>query len=485
MPVPRLASLLLAACVLCGGGILVLAANDRSAAQSKSGRAPVSVPITSATFRQIAAAQMPAVVSLRTERPSRVRPLPQFPPGFPFDPRRFMPLPDGKERFSTGAGSGFIIDARGLILTNHHVIDGAMTIEVGLYGNDDVTYEARVIGRDPLTDSALIQLTEKPEGPLPTAVLGSSRELQPGDWVVAIGNPFNLAHTVTIGVVSAIGRPYVVADGRSEEVIQTDAAINPGNSGGPLMNVRGEVVGINTAIVGNGGAGNLGIGFAIPIDIVRGVLPQLRKGEVTRGRLGVRIMRVPAAAIDEFGLAGREGAVVSAVAPDSPAARAGLEPGDVVVEYNGATIDDPSALSGMVAATTPGTTVPIVIVRNKERRTLQVEVDRLTFESAGAAARDGRAEGFGLTLRDLTGVEAERLGMPSGRDGVLVTAVEPASTSMRSGIRPGDVILEIGREPVGRTAEALRRLDAVGADGTALLLLWRNRGELFVTVPHE
>jgi serine protease Do len=485
MRVPTLAGLIIAALVV-GGALLVVSADDGRTGQLVDARdALLPIAITSATFREIAEAQMPAVVNIRTESQARVRAMPQFPPGFPFDFRRFTPMPREERRLVEGTGSGFIIDASGLILTNHHVVEDAMTIVVGLYGEPEITYAAEVVGRDVLTDSALIRLTEEPQVPLRTAALGSSAELQPGDWVLAVGNPFNLAHTATVGVVSAIGRPYPVAEGRSQDVIQTDAAINPGNSGGPLMNLRGEVVGINTAMVGNGGAGSLGIGFAIPIDAVRAVLPQLRKGDVARGRLGVQITRVPAVAVDEFGLSSRDGAVVSTLAPGGPAARAGVRPGDVVVEYNGDTVSDPDALSRMVSNTAPGTTVPMVVVREQERRTLEVQVDQLTLGKPDAATTDSVAEGFGLTLRDPTRAEAAQLRLPPNRGGVLVAEVAAGSTGTRAGMRPGDVILEVGREPVRGAADALQRLAALEPDGTALLLLWRDGREVFVTVPRS
>ena len=235
------------------------------------------------------------------------------------------------------AGTGFIIDKAGFILTNNHVVEGATKIKVSLYGeDDDQEYDAKVVGRDPLTDSALIELTEKPDHTLPEVKFGDSSQMQPGDWVMAIGNPFGLAHTVSVGVISALERPFPVAEGRSAQVLQTDAAINPGNSGGPLLNLRGEVIGINTAIYTDAPQqGNIGIGFAIPINTVRELLPQLRTGKITRGRIGVSVGSIPRDAVDEFGLKDRKGAVVQSVAPDSAASKAGLEPGDVIVGFNG------------------------------------------------------------------------------------------------------------------------------------------------------
>src|SRR5688500_5360893 len=279
--------------------------------------APITGQVNATTFREIAKAVSPAVVNIRTESRQRAQDLSDFFGGGGsgddlFD--RFFGLPGGpqgprgqgpgqqqqqppqqrepRERLVQAAGTGFIIDKAGFILTNNHVVEGATKIEVSLYGEDeDFTYEARVVGRDPLTDSALIELTQKPNHELPVAKFGDSAQMQPGDWVMAIGNPFGLAHTVSVGVISA-NRPghLPVAEQRFAEVLQTDAAINPGNSGGPLLNLRGEVSGINTAIATTGMAqGNMGVGFAIPSNLVRDLLPQLRVGKITRGRIGVGI----------------------------------------------------------------------------------------------------------------------------------------------------------------------------------------------------
>ena len=213
------------------------------------------------------------------------------------------------------SGSGFIISKDGLILTNNHVVEGATKIEVGLFGEDpDQVYQAKIIGRDELTDSALIQLTEKPNHPIPEAKFGDSSQMGAGDWVIAIGNPFNLNHTVSVGVISRTEPSFQVADRRFGEMLQTDAAINPGNSGGPLLNLRGEVIGVNTAIISNGRAeGNMGVGFAVPINTIRDLLPQLSTGKVIRGRIGVQVGLVPRDGYEDFGLKSRTGAVVQSV----------------------------------------------------------------------------------------------------------------------------------------------------------------------------
>ncbi len=287
--------------------------------------APISGPVDALTFRTIARTVSPAVVNIRTE--SHQRELTEFGGDGGDDMlRRFFGQPKKPESRSApltvAAGTGFIIAKEGLILTNNHVVEGADKVEVSLYGeDDDLRYKARVVGRDPLTDSALIELTEKPDHTLPEVRFGDSSQMEPGDWVMAIGNPFNLSHTVSVGVISALKRPFPVATGRTMDMLQTDAAINPGNSGGPLLNVRGEVVGMNTAIYADARqSGNIGIGFAVPINTVRSLLPQLRGGgKITRGMIGVQVQPVPRDMLDDFGLKERKGALVVTVTGDGPA----------------------------------------------------------------------------------------------------------------------------------------------------------------------
>src|SRR5690242_2486888 len=376
--------------------------------------APLTGPLSADTFRNIAKAQAPMVVNIKTEMKARSQDLEGlFGGGNGSDDflRRFFGGPGGgqgqgddnengntrrrrqREPIARAAGSGFIINGRdGFILTNNHVVEDAIKIEVYLYTDDETPYMAKVIGRDVLTDSALIQLIEHPSTPLPEAKFGDSSQMQPGDWVMAIGNPFSLAHTISVGVISATKRPFQVTDQRSNEMLQTDAAINPGNSGGPLLNIRGEVIGINTAIISNGQSeGNIGIGFAVPINTVRDLLPQLREGKVIRGRIGVSVATVPREGFEEFGLRSRTGAVVSSVLPNSAASKAGMEPGDVVVEYNGRPVPNRDELVKMVVATKPGTSVPVKILRNKQERTLTVVVEQLDLDAENQKAQNNRS----------------------------------------------------------------------------------------------
>src|SRR5262245_52940385 len=331
-----------------------------STAQTLTVPAMNSTPVTGAldaqTFRNVAKAQQPMVVNIRTESKQRGQDLSDFFGGGGGSPDDFLhrffggqepdnqdqprggqgqggqgqgqgqgggrgQRPRPREQTTVAAGTGFIISGKdGLIITNNHVIDDATKIEVSLYGeDDDQTYPAKLIGKDALTDSALIQLTEKPNHQLPEAKFGDSAQMAAGDWVMAIGNPFSQGWTVTIGVISATQRPFTT-DGRTNEMLQTDAAINPGTSGGPLLNLRGEVIGINTMIFTNGRAeGNIGLGFAVPINTVRELLPQLSQGKVVRGRIGLSMTAVPRDSFQDFGLKSPVGAIVSQSPPNGPA----------------------------------------------------------------------------------------------------------------------------------------------------------------------
>jgi serine protease Do len=444
------------------------------------------------------------VVSIRTESRQRTQDLSEFFGGGGDDllerffgpgagqnprgqqsPRRQQP----RERLTQAAGSGFIISNDGYILTNNHVVEGASKIAVQFFEEDD-EYEAKVIGRDPLTDSALIQLIEKPKRALPAVKFGDSSQMEPGDWVMAIGNPFGLAHTVSVGVISATSRPFPVAEQRSANVLQTDAAINPGNSGGPLLNLRGEVIGVNTAIYSSGtmmgGAGNIGIGFAIPINTIRDVLPGLRAGKITRGRIGVQVRPVFQEDVEALGLKDRKGALVAAVSEASPALAAGMRAGDVIVEFNGKAVTRNEDLPQTVAATAPGTTVPVKVIREGKERTLNVKVEELTLENeatrqADAGGSGDTGAGFGITLNNVTPEFSRQFEIPSATRGAVVTDVDPASPTARV-LQPGDVILEVNRQRVANASEAGSALRAVPAGRAVGMLILRRGQEQFVTV---
>ncbi len=451
--------------------------------------APLDGPIDAHTFRMIARDQSPMVVSIATASARRSEEMTEFGDDF-F--RRFFGNPDPRRQREPeetfGSGTGFIIDQdAGLILTNNHVVEGASKITVSLFGDDnDDGYGARVVGRDPLTDSALIELTDKPPVKLQQARFGDSEQMQPGDWVVAIGNPFGYDHTVTVGVVSGLSRQFQVAPGRSVYMLQTDAAINPGNSGGPLLNIRGEVIGINTAILSNRMA-NIGIGFAVPINGVRELLPQLRTGKVTRGMIGVQIsaQRITSEVADTLGLPDRKGAVVSQVSENGPASRAGVRAGDVIVEFNGRKVENDRGLVDMVVATRPGTTVPVKVIRDKQSKTLSVTVGELDLDQETEPSQEASADlsqGFGLSLEDLTPALARRLRLPAGTTGALVVGTRPRGPADRAGLRQNDVITRVGSTEVIDADSAVRELQRVQSGRAVGVYVLRQGAEIFVTM---
>jgi serine protease Do len=486
--------------VLAAAAGLAIANRDVQSSPPQSGQpagpvrasgAPFAGPIDAATFRRIAEAQRPMVVNIRTESRRQTRDMTEF---FSQDDmlRRFFgpdfAPPQPREEVLEGAGSGFIVDKSGLILTNNHVVTGATRIEVAFFAaagtSDDETYAAKVVGRDPLTDSALLKLTEMPDAGLPVAQFGDSDQMAPGDWVVAIGNPFNFAHTVTVGVISASHRPFRPVAGRVQQFLQTDAAINPGNSGGPLLNLRGEVIGINTAIFSTAaGGGNMGIGFAIPMNTVRELLPELAEGKVTRGQIGVQVGPVPRDAFRELGLTEPSGALVAAVEPRSPAAQAGVQPGDVIVGYNQERIDSTDELVDLVVKTAPGTRVPVEIVRGQQRLTVDVTAQELQLGDTPAAAALGSeaAESFGLTIAPLTADVARQMRIPAGTTGVVVTNVASRSAAERGGVQPGDVVVEVNRTPVRSVNDVSSALQRASG-GTVFLLVQRGDQRLFLTL---
>ena len=488
---------------------LTPASSAQTMAAPPMNSAPLSGPVDAATFRNIAKAMSPAVVNIRSTSTQRAQEMTEMFGGGGGNndllERFFGGQQDGRpqprprqprEQETQAAGTGFVISKEGFILTNNHVVEGATKIEVNFLGEEnDVFHEAKLVGRDPLTDSALIQLVEAKKD-LMEVKFGDSSKMEPGDWVMAIGNPFGLSHTVSVGVISATARPFPIAEQRSADVLQTDAAINPGNSGGPLLNARGEVIGINTAIYTDSrNAGNIGIGFAIPINSVRELIPQLRSGKVTRGVIGVQVTPVPADALGEFGLTERKGALVGAVSRGQPAAKAGIEPGDIILEFNGKPIKNRDELVATVVITRPGTTVPVKVLRDREERTLSLTVGELDLENEGnraAATRETSTEpdeqssqGFGITLGPLTAVVARRLRAPAETQGVLVSDVEQGSPAFRQGLTRGDIITQVNRRPVRMPQDAGRALGQVPSGGTAFLLVIRAGQEQFFTVRKE
>jgi serine protease Do len=371
-------------------------------------------------------------------------------------------------------GSGFVIDEDGFILTNNHVVENADEIIVRL--STGAEYEAKVVGRDPKTDLALIEIEEKVD--LTPVKLGDSSNLKVGQWVLAIGNPFGLENTLTAGIVSAKGRH--INQGPYDDFIQTDAAINPGNSGGPLLDVEGKVVGVNTAIFSRGG-GNIGIGFAIPIDIAKEIVPQLKeRGRVTRGWLGVMIQKVTPDIAESLGLEEAKGALVAEVVKDGPAKEAGLQQGDVIVEYDGKPVGDSAELPLLVARTPVGTSVPVIVIRDKERQTIKVTIGELQDETMAEAGTES-SEDLGLDLQTLTPDLADNLGLGDDVHGVVVTAVDPEGSAAEAGLRRGDVIVEVNRKPVKDVAEFRAALKETKGK-SVLFLVRRGENTIFLAV---
>ena len=445
-------------------------------------------------FVQLAEKLAPVVVNVSTTQAVK---RPQSAPQQPFG--RQQPGPDpfgGEDPFSEfwrrffgdqfgvpggpgaaprrGLGSGFIIDAKGLILTNNHVVEDAEKITVKL--SDDREFSAKVVGRDPKTDIAVIQITDG-KGSFPVAPLGDSSNLKVGEWVVAMGSPFGLDNTLTAGVVSAKDRQ--IGAGNYDSFIQTDASINPGNSGGPLVNLRGEVVGINTAIFSRSG-GNLGIGFAIPIDLAKEILPQLIKtGKVTRGWLGVSIQRVTPELAESLGLEKSRGALVASVSDGSPAAQAGIKAGDVIVEYNGKPIEDSGQLPIIVARTEVGQSVQATVIRDKKRIPVTIKVGELKEEEVVASApQTGK---LGLMVQNVTPEVAESLGL-NRTGGVVITSVQPQSAAAEAGLRRGDVVLEVNRKTIANTSEFQTTVDQLKPGENVLFLISRGGNNLFLAL---
>lgn len=402
---------------------------------------------------------------------------------FGFGP--FGPQNIPRERREQSLGSGVVLTEDGYILTNNHVVEGADEVKVALADNM-TTYDAKVVGTDPQTDIAVIKVEASN---LPAITVTDSDQLQVGDVVLAIGNPFGVGQTVTMGIVSAKGRTGMgILD--YEDFIQTDASINPGNSGGALVDAGGRLVGINTAILSRSG-GSQGIGFAVPINLARSVMERIiADGKVTRGYLGVIIQPVTPELAKEFKLPERSGALVGEVTEDSPAERAGLKEGDVITEYNGKRVTDSGHLRLMVSQTAPGTKVQMKVIRDGQEQMIHAKLDELNPE--GMARVGGRSGGLrrgsggdpldGVTVDDLDPRNRRQFNIPSQvRSGALVVDVDPASAAAAAGLRPGDVILEINRQAVSNADEAVELSDKTKGD-RLLLRIWSGGGSRFLVV---
>jgi serine protease Do len=443
-------------------------------------------PVTLDTFRDIARMQTSGVVNINTKKivkASRMRDLRDF---FGDDMmERFFGGPQAPPQSQTqqSLGSGFVVDKDGYVMTNRHVVDGADQIQVTL--SNGRTYDAKLVGKDARTDVALLKI--EPRETLTVLNLGNSELSEVGEWVMAIGSPFGLGSSVTVGVVSFKGRPLTMGvQGTSVDMIQTDASINPGNSGGPLINTRGEVIGINTLIITRGAPQSAGVGFAVPINVAKEILPQLReKGRVVRGWLGVSINPVTEDLAQSLKLKEAKGAYISDVTEGSPADKADLKPDDVVVAVDGRPITDNSELSRYIASKAPGTTVRLQVVRKGAERTVSITLG--TFpereETEDEAGGGGHAQ-LGMTLQDLTPALASQLELPRSARGAVVMDVEAGSAADNATPAPlqrGDLIVSVNGENVDGVKDFQAQIEKAKADGVARLRVRRSNG-IFVAV---
>ncbi len=444
-----------------------------------SGAAVGEQPVVPA-FVELSKHLKPAVVNISSKQtegksaPSRA----------PFGGEENDPFQEFFDRFFGGRGSrrrqrpslasGFIINSTGYIVTNNHVVEGATEIKVTLATKEE--FDATLVGRDPKTDLALIKV--KSSKPLPTVPFGNSDALEVGEWVLAIGNPFGLGHTVTSGIVSAKARN--IGAGPYDDFIQTDASINPGNSGGPLFNMRGQVIGINTAIV----SGGQGIGFAIPINLAKEVFVQLHdKGSVTRGWLGVAIQSISPDLLKAFNLEDTQGALVADVMSDGPAAKAGLQRGDVIVGFNGNKVQDSTELPRLVAAIAPGTKVQIEVVRGGKKMTIPVTLGTLPEEKEASAKLQPAdvGESLGLQVEAITPEVVRSLRLDNTK-GVVVSRVAPDSPADKAGIQRGDIVREVNRQPVMDIESYTEATSHLTPNAPALFLLERRGSSLYVAL---
>ncbi len=449
------------------------------------------------SFADLAERLLPAVVNISTTQSmseERAPEMPQFPPGSPFEDffKEFFDRqrPDMPPRKATSLGSGFIIDPGGYVVTNNHVIADADEITVILH--DDTAYQAEVVGRDSKTDLALLKIESKEK--LPSVGFGDSDAMRVGDWVVAIGNPFGLGGTVTAGIISARARD--INAGPYDDFLQTDASINRGNSGGPMFNMDGEVIGINTAIFSPSG-GSIGIGFAIPANLAKSVIADLRKyGKTRRGWLGVRIQSITEEIAESLGMEGTQGALIASVNEGGPADQGGLKAGDVILSFDGRPIEEMRRLPRIVAETEIGKKAEVVVWRDGRRQKVTVSVGELEEEAVAEAAVEApkpkeepaggetRIKPMGLTVAAISPELRERFELSEEARGVVVTEVDPQGPSAEKGIRPGDVIVEISQEAVSGPSDVNDKIEAAKKAGrrSVLMLVENERGLRFVAV---
>src|SRR5713101_933843 len=434
---------------------------------------PAVLPVPSGSFSRIAEAVGPAVVNINTvTRGTAGRtPIEEF-FGDEFFRRFFGDAPERQQQ-QRSLGSGVIVDSSGICLTNAHVVERATDIEV--VTAEGKKHRAKVVGLDKRTDLAVLRL--QGGGPYPSAMLGDSDKVRVGDWVLAIGSPFGLQQTVTAGIISAKGRS--IGQGPFDDFLQTDAAINPGNSGGPLVNMSGEVVGINSAILSRTG-GNVGIGFSIPVNMAKRIYTELAaKGKVTRGWLGVSIQPLNAELAKGFGLKEPNGVLISDVVQDSPAAQAGVASGDIIIEFDRKKVDSPQELQKVVAATAPGRAVPLKVWRDKGEKMLEIKIGETPDESV-ALKPAGKGKGLlGMDVRPLTPELARQLNLRTA-EGVIVFSVDEDSAASEAGLQRGDVIREVNRQRVRSVQDFEKATKDVKDGDRVTVLLQRGPQSLYV-----
>jgi serine protease Do len=421
-----------------------------------------------------------AVVNISTTQVLKENPMQPFAaPNSPFREffgdeffkRFFGDNPPGSMKTSA-LGSGMIIDTEGLILTNNHVVEKADEIKIKTDLQKE--YDAKVVGRDPKTDLALIRVTPDKDFPKPVR-LGNSDAIRVGDWVMAVGNPFGLGHTVTAGIISAKGR--VIGAGPYDDFLQTDAAINPGNSGGPLFDMNGEVVGVNSAIVAQG----QGIGFAIPINLAKEILTQLKTGKVTRGWLGIMIQDITPDLAKSFEIQETKGVIVADLVTDGPAEKSGLKRGDVITRVNGKDVDNAHALSRMVASIAPETSVTLQVIREGKSREIKATIG--TMPADGSEAAPSKKEStWGLTVQNLTPELAQRFEWDQTEQGVVISNVQPGSPAADVKLRPGDLIKEINRQKIQNLKDYNQALQKAKKGESLLLLIKRGERTFYVAL---
>jgi len=439
-----------------------------------------SSPATPASFADLADKVKGSVVNISTTQVVEGNPLmPFLGPNSPFGnflgpnlPKEFFGNnPHGKMK-THALGSGFVISQEGLILTNNHVVEKATEIKIKLENGKE--YDAKLVGRDPKTDLALIQVSPDKDFPAP-AVLGDSDALRVGDWVMAVGNPFGLGHTVTTGIISAKSR--ILGAGPYDDFLQTDAAINPGNSGGPLFNMQGQVIGINTAIIAQG----QGIGFAIPINMATELLPQLKTGKVVRGWLGVMIQDITPELAKSFGLKSAKGVLVSDVVKDGPAEKGGLLRGDVILRFEAKEIENAHTLSQLVAATAPNTPVKIDLLRNGKEETISLKLGTMAEEGQKVISQQKESD-WGMMIQELTPQLAQQLGLEPGTTGVVISDISESSPAAEAGLRSGDLITEVNRTAVKSLNDYQQALKKVKNGENILLLVKRGSGAFYAVL---